>query len=60
MRADMDEHGTLTVWPETAVESFALARWADDYFKLLDKSQDLHESKVVLNIQSNYQKKAGA
>ena len=31
MKAEIDENGKLSVTPETSLESFALARWWDDY-----------------------------
>ena len=31
MKAEIDESGKLSVTAETSLESFALARWWDDY-----------------------------
>lgn len=33
MNADIDEHGKLTITPNTAIESYALSQWWKEYMK---------------------------
>lgn len=33
MKTEIDQKGKLTIWPENEIESYALSKWSDDYFK---------------------------
>jgi len=47
MKAEIDEKGHLIISAETALESYALAQWMDDYWQQKEKGS---QGKSVLQI----------
>lgn len=52
MKASIDEHGVLTVAPETPLEAYAIRKWSDGY----NQDDPLKDSSSVLHIDTNLPK----
>jgi len=53
MKVEINHKGVLTITSETELESFALERWSDVYFKPIDHENSRFNAELVIQIKSH-------